>query len=239
MFLNCIGSGNQTVILEAGWNDISDTWSMVQSAAAESMRVCSYDRAGLGKSEPGPTPRTMEKEVHELHSLLKKAGIEGPFILVGHSYGGLLMRLFADLYLEKTTGIILVDSSHPDQFRRSLAVIPPASPADSEGLRFYREWFTNEINHPTLNINADLLRPGSMGDLPVIVITGMQKERRENLPEGVDAAFNQIWFQLQEELASLSTNSSQILAEESGHFIQHDQPELVIEAILTVASKND
>jgi pimeloyl-ACP methyl ester carboxylesterase len=82
-----------------------------------------------------------------------------------------------------------------------------------------------------MKINPALLAPGSLGDLPLVVLTAMQKERPEDFPQDLNDIFNQIWLDLQEELASMSTNSGHILAEESGHFIQHDQPELVVEAI--------
>jgi pimeloyl-ACP methyl ester carboxylesterase len=134
--------------MEAGWNDVGDTWHLVQPEIAELTRVCSYDRAGLGNSEPGPEPRTMLQVANELHTLLQNAGVEGPYILVGHSWGGSLMRLYTDLYQEEVVGLVLVDSSHPDTFQRNLAVLPPESPDDSESLKFYRNWFSSAINDP-------------------------------------------------------------------------------------------
>lgn len=219
------------MILEAGWNDTSDTWSEVQAAVDDFTRVCSYDRAGLGRSPAGPEPRTLDKEVAELYQLLEEAGVNGPYILVGHSYGGMLVRLFTDQNPEQVAGMVLVDSPHPDIYRRSLAVLPPESPNERESVRFYREWFNQEIEKPTMKIDPTLLAPGSLGNLPLVVLTAMQKERAEDFPQDLNDSFNQIWLDLQEELASMSTNSSHILAEESGHFIQHDQPELVVEAI--------
>jgi pimeloyl-ACP methyl ester carboxylesterase len=145
LFINCSGSGTPTVVLEAGWNDTSDTWSEVQAAVDDFTRVCSYDRAGLGRSPAGPEPRTLDKEAAELYQLLEEAGVNGPSILVGHSYGGMLVRLFTDQHAEQVAGMVLVDSPHPDIYRRSLAVLPPESPDENEGVQFYREWFTQEI----------------------------------------------------------------------------------------------
>jgi len=237
LFINCTGSGTPTVILEAGWNDVMDTWSSVQPDIDEFSRVCSYDRAGLGKSEPGPPPRSMDKEVAELYALLEAVGVEEPYILVGHSYGGLLMRLFTDRYPHLVAGLVLVDSAHPDSFRRNLAVLPPESPNESETLRFYREWMMNEVNNPTLKIDYALLEPRSLGDTPLVVITALGIER-EDFPKELNEKFNQIWVELHEQLALMSSNSSHIYAEQSGHFIQQDQPELVIEAVLKIIEES-
>jgi pimeloyl-ACP methyl ester carboxylesterase len=145
------------------------------------------------------------------------------------------MRLFTDRYPEEVAGLVLVDSSHPDQFRRSAAVLPPESPTDSESVRFYRDWFTNAIPDPTLK--AELYVAGSLGNLPLIVLTAPNKQRADDLPAGLNDKFNQIWVELQEELAQLSSNSSHIITEESGHFIQHDQPDLVVDAIEQVVQQ--
>jgi len=238
LFINCIGSGTPTIILEAGWNDVLDTWSYVQPDIAEFSRVCSSDRAGLGKSETDPLPRSMDKEVTELYALLEAAGVEGPYILVGHSYGGMLMRLFVDHYPESVAGLVLVDSAHPDSFRRNLTVLPPESPDDGESLRFYREWLTYEVENPTVKIDPQLLEAGSLGNIPLVVLTAKLRERAEDFPKELNEKFIQNWVELQEQLALLSTNSRHVFAEQSGHFVQHDQPELVIEAVLEIIEQS-
>ena len=94
--LNCLGEGNPTVVIDAGWGDWSASWSSwVQPAAARTARVCTYDRAGMGYSDPGPLPRTAEQFAQELHLALNQARIPGPYVLVGHSAGGLTVRVFA------------------------------------------------------------------------------------------------------------------------------------------------
>src|SRR2546428_1463462 len=114
LHINCTGKGSPTVVLEAGAGDFSFDWSLVQAEVARFTRVCSYDRAGSASSDPGPIPRTMHQEVFELHTLLRRAGVEGPYVLVGHSYGGLLMRLYARQYPREGAGVGLVDSTDPD-----------------------------------------------------------------------------------------------------------------------------
>jgi len=109
--------GGPTVILEAGLMNSSNQWAWVQPEVAQWSRVISYDRAGLGWSERSRNPRDGEQIAHELHSALEIAGIEGPYVLVGHSLGGLFMRIFASLYPDDVVGIVLVESVHPDQIQ--------------------------------------------------------------------------------------------------------------------------
>jgi pimeloyl-ACP methyl ester carboxylesterase len=131
MHINCVGRGSPTVILESGLGNMSADWANIQPEVAKTTRVCSYDRAGTGWSEPGPTPRDPKQIAHELHTLLGKAGIDGPYVLVGQSFGGLYVRMYADLYPKEIAGMLLVDSSHPDMWTRmppevAAALRPPA-----------------------------------------------------------------------------------------------------------------
>jgi pimeloyl-ACP methyl ester carboxylesterase len=119
LHINCLGEGSPTVILEAANLGMSAHWVRVQQQLAQSTRVCSYDRAGLGWSERGPKPRDARQISSELHTLLKGADTEGPYVVVGHSYGGLYAQMYAARYSEEVAGVVLVDSSHPEQFTRS------------------------------------------------------------------------------------------------------------------------
>jgi pimeloyl-ACP methyl ester carboxylesterase len=119
--LNCTGSGSPTVVLESGLGDVSIEWQAVQSEIAKFARVCSYDRAGYGGSEPGPMPRTSEQIAGELHTLLTNASEKPPFILVGHSFGGYNVRVFNGRFPAEVSGLILVDSVQEDQYK----LLPP------------------------------------------------------------------------------------------------------------------
>ena len=119
LHINCVGQGSPTVLLESSNGGMSAHWVRVQQQLAQTTRVCAYDRAGMGWSEMGPEPRDAKQVSSELHALLKGAGTEGPYVLVGHSYGGLYARMYAARYPEEVAGVALVDSSHPEQFTRS------------------------------------------------------------------------------------------------------------------------
>lgn len=119
MHLVCEGEGSPAVILDAGAADLWTTWFRVQPEIARSTRVCSYDRAGIGYSDPGPLPRSRRRTVEELRTLLAQAGVPPPYILVGHSFGGLNARLHAALHPQEVAGLVLEESSHEDHWKRA------------------------------------------------------------------------------------------------------------------------
>jgi pimeloyl-ACP methyl ester carboxylesterase len=119
MHLYCTGTnvgGSTTVVLETGEGSTSAAWALVQPEAAKATRVCSYDRAGMGWSDPSPEPRDAQHIAQELHTLLHNANILGPYVFVGWSYGGLFVREYAGQYEDEVAGLVLLDSSHPDQW---------------------------------------------------------------------------------------------------------------------------
>jgi pimeloyl-ACP methyl ester carboxylesterase len=111
-------TGGPTVVLDAGMGSFSPNWYWVQHELAATVRSVAYDRAGLGWSRRSRRPRDAQTIAVELRDALREAGIEPPYVLVGHSFGGLPVRAFADLYPELTAGLVLVDASHPDQWVR-------------------------------------------------------------------------------------------------------------------------
>src|SRR5437016_8624978 len=112
--LYCMGSGSPTVVFDSGWGDWAPAWSTVQPQIAKWTRACSYDRAGTGFSDPGPMPRTSVRIAKELYTALHRAGIAGPYILVGSAFGGDNVRSFADLYMNEVAGLVLVDADPDD-----------------------------------------------------------------------------------------------------------------------------
>jgi pimeloyl-ACP methyl ester carboxylesterase len=111
----CSGAGAPTVVVENGLGDFSTDWSLVQSRVEKFTRICTYDRAGYAWSEPGPFPRTFDQLNLELHEGLKALNERGPFILVGHSFGGPVIRHYVSLYPDEVAGMVLVDAPHEDQ----------------------------------------------------------------------------------------------------------------------------
>jgi pimeloyl-ACP methyl ester carboxylesterase len=270
MHIYCTGQGSPTVILDAGMGDSFMSWQKVQPGIAKFTRVCSYDRAGLGYSDSSPRPRTSRVFVDELHRLLQHAGIFGPLVLVGHSMGGFNVRVYASLYRHDldgmVVGLVLVDSSHPEQQKR----LPPSiNDLDATWLReqeFFE--FTMPFGIPRLlgfcgdddairaadcNFHsaresvaelkavsesaAQTANSGSLGDIPLVVLSHDPDMPQPDLPEDLVKPTNDAWRQMQEELAHLSTRGRQVIARHSGHYIQLERPELVIEAVHSVVDE--
>jgi pimeloyl-ACP methyl ester carboxylesterase len=246
LWFQCVGKGTPTVILEAGQGDTSYNWIKVQTGGDSSYRVCSYDRANLGESDAAPKPRTYLDMARDLHALLTNAHIEGPYILVGHSGGGLLIRVFRDQYPEEVAGLVLVDAAHPDMGQRLLEGLPPKTLFESKALQYWRIWlsymsdsqgsaYQDQEGLDTKANNALVKDAKPLGDLPLVVISRSPDngtfEGAPLLPAVTNAKLRQIWQELQSELVGLSSNSTHIIASHAGHSIQREEPELVVEAI--------
>jgi pimeloyl-ACP methyl ester carboxylesterase len=122
LHLACTGQGSPTVILETGLGTSSSAWALVQPAVASSTRTCAYDRAGSGWSQSGPEPRDARQISTELHTVLRNAGIAGPYVLVGHSNGGLYSRMYASMYPTDVGGVVLIEATPGDLLTRLPAV---------------------------------------------------------------------------------------------------------------------
>jgi pimeloyl-ACP methyl ester carboxylesterase len=226
--IRCIGSGSPAVVMDSGLNMPMQTWGPVPPAAAQFTRVCTYDRAGIGRSDPWPGQgvRTSDHVVRELHALLSKAGVAGPYVLVGHSFGGLNARLYASRYPKEVVGLVLVDSSHEDQYARFAALMDPVS--REKYLRHERGGNDEGVD---LEASAGLLR--AAGPLPVVPLVVLSADQK---CEATNAAMRRAASEMQACLAQLVPNGKQVRAAGSGHFIQLGRPELVIEAIRNVVS---
>src|SRR5688572_918587 len=151
LYITCMGEGSPTVVLEHGLVNESDSWATVQQAVARFTHVCAFDRAGRGKSDPAPAPRTSEQMVADMRALLANARVPGPYILVGNGVGGLNARMYAHQYRDQVVGVVLVDSMHPDQFAHFNDNLPPETPQDSEALRRFRQFFVRDYRNPAKN----------------------------------------------------------------------------------------
>jgi pimeloyl-ACP methyl ester carboxylesterase len=275
LHLYCTGQGSPTVVLESGLGGPALQWALVQQKLEKTTRVCSYDRAGLGWSDVGPLPRTSQQMVKELHTLLHNAGIEGPYVLVGHSLGGFNVRIFAHEYPSETLGLVLVASGNendnarmPPEYRlieesnkqsdmllitltrfgitriagnsgllaaytSLLTRFPPDVQAEFIALTFYRVqyWATAYAELSAVNDSrAQVAATGSLGDLPLVVLSGSPDVSR--LPTSFPVEQIRKTFQdLQVELAGLSSRSTRIACDTCDHYIPMTNPDVVVDAI--------
>jgi len=293
LHLYCTGEAKPlqpTVILEAGLGDFSLEWSLVQPKVATFVRVCSYDRAGTGWSELGPNPRPMHQIVHELHVLLEKAGVRPPFVLVGHSYGGWLVRFYASKYPAEVAGMVLIEGGFDNPWRmvngklvRSEELVTgkaiPAVrtsgpltesdiPADAfQQMKAGAAWLVNGANNPPRNKlppDAQRMRTwvlarwqhlaASVNPVEAEELAMLRAERAEGrhplggkplvvitrgIPDEGGPGGNVIELERRKkehaELAkSLSRNGRQVIAEQSGHHVQIEQPEVVVTSVRDV-----
>ena len=256
LHINCTGTGSPTVVIDSGWGNWSLIWTQVQRDVARTTRVCSYDRAGMGYSEAGPLPRDAEHMAVELHTLLERAGIAGPYVMVGHSLGGIPVRVFAHNYPTEVSGIVLIDSMSPRQGSEHAAVAPEQASEASGGLlptvlariglvrvlagplgivgelpaeiqaqftaftvipRGVQAWADEGASMSASLAQADAIK--SLGDVPLTVLTAGLNDHKD-------------WAAMQAELLQLSSNSRQIVVENSGHGIQIEQPQAAVTAIV-------
>jgi pimeloyl-ACP methyl ester carboxylesterase len=247
LHINCTGTGSPTVVIEAGLGDWSTGWGYVQPEVAKTTRVCTYDRAGWGWSEPGPQPRDASQFAKELHTLLQKANIPGPYVMVGHSLGGLPVRLFVHDYPSEVAGVVLIDSMFPGQSMfatpsivtsaipllarfgiarllvKPLGLINYVPPSEKAYLsKYVRPQSAQTLVDEIQGIPDSFAQAGAVstfGDLPLIVLTA-----------GLDQQPG--WQAGQAEMAKLSSNSQQLIAEKSDHIIPIHQPDAAVAAIV-------
>ncbi|WP_170971914.1 alpha/beta fold hydrolase [Rhodobacter sp. SY28-1] len=261
LHLLCLGQGSPAVILDAGLGGTSRDWVLVQSRLAADTRVCAYDRAGMGHSDPGPELRSPARIADELQRLVKSAGVPGPYVLVAHSLSGKSARLFAAAHPDVVAGMVLVDT-------RSEKIDAATPPDEAEA---FAVALKRRANLLTLARKLGLVRLlGSIltdvPSLPPGVATEMAllqtqpQSLRATTAEGLarstdDAALNSVslgeiplvviaagdsmasipgWAEAQEELSALSREGRLVVAEGSSHLVQIDQPEIVIDAVLSV-----
>lgn len=230
LYLELFGRGAPTVIFDAGLSDAADRWYAVPALVAEFAQVCIYDRAGLGRSEAGPLPRTSARIVADLHAVLARAGIVPPYVLVDHSFGGQNVRLYASRYPEEVAGLVLVDAQHPDLARRFAAILTPA-----EWEQFRAGYSRNREGADLLASDAEMSAATPVPAVPLITLARGIPPRAEDFPpDWPIAALEEIWQTLQVQLAASSPYGIRWQAEQSGHYIQRDEPELVVAAIKRV-----
>jgi len=221
--IRCEGEGSPVVVLDAGAGDTLGTWDWVVPAVKKFTRVCAYDRAGLGRSDRGPSPRNSERIVTELRQLLVRARIPPPYVLVGHSFGGLNVRLYAARHPKDVAGLVLVDAT-PEDYPELVESL--YSEVEREKLRTSRAVaplaYGDELD-AIAESAASVRSATAPPDLQVTVLTAAHR--------GDSPAFRAAWSALQRKMAEAFPSARQVIAEKSDHYIQFDEPELVIQAI--------
>ncbi|HEV7919626.1 MAG TPA: alpha/beta hydrolase [Thermoanaerobaculia bacterium] len=259
LHLECTGGGSPTVIFESGLGEGYYVWSRVQPEVAKTHRACSYDRAGLGFSDPSPTARSIASLIDDLHLLLSKSGEQPPYVLVGHSLGGLLVRRYAARFPDEVTALVLVDSAHEE----GESITPPELAAVQAARRAQRaeqlrSWHASgkfeEMGFPS-TVTGDLLTqlrrrsataawwdarfaentlPDMRTPTPITVPTIVITATRWPLPNGFPAPawtrYTAARLDLQKELAARSPHGTQIVVD-SGHEVPTEHPEVVIGAV--------
>jgi len=285
--LVCLGAGRPVVVLDAGLGDWSPSWIPIQRRLASRTTVCAYDRAGYGFSEPASSPRTSDTIARELHRLLHAADLPAPYLLVGHSFGGLNVLAFTDLYRREVAGLVLVDgtaagiaipaalkplmdaqlatmrtcatSAHEGKLARSSpsftacfnalwgissqpndGVTPLLVAAVEEQARTAAPYdaVISEMQNLTRSQHEVQAQERSLGDLPLVVLTA-STHGEEAMPPALRAslqAFEPVWRRAHMRIAALSTRGHYELVR-SGHYIQFDRPDVVIDAIEDVLAE--
>ncbi|RLQ91031.1 alpha/beta hydrolase [Planomicrobium sp. Y74] len=206
------------VIFESGYGWSSENWDPVRKELEGSTEMYFYDRAGVGKSGKSAGPLHSLQIVRNLRGLLQHAGAKPPYLLVGHSFGGVNVRLFAHLYPEDIAGVILLDSCHEDQNRKMVPLFTDEVRED------YLNQFTVESTLEEFEQSLDQVRGKRLGNIPLLIVTGGDQPHHT-------AASMREWLNFQEELAGLSSESEHVLVEDAGHAIHLDNPSLVTSLI--------
>ena len=268
LHIHCTGQGSPTVILDSGIGGLSLEWSKIQeNLVKNNLKVCSYDRAGYGWSDSGPKPRTTARITKELKTLLTQANIPGPYLLVGHSFGGFNIRYFASEYPKLIAGLILLDSSHPQQFetdefktvsskklqstnnisRLRINIIQPvvAKNFPKENKRIARMLMSTNKSLKTLinelenmETSAIQLAKRSNHKPYEFPVIIITRGKRVWPNNALGNRKEQRWTKLQYDLEKISSNSTHFFAYKSGHAVHLDEPKLITEKILLAIEKS-
>lgn len=227
LYVRCMGQGSPTVVFDAGLGEDLTSWDQVQPAVARFTQACAYDRANIAPSDnrPGSIKVSAPQIATELHSLLANAQLPGPYILVGHSLGGLFMQMFACQYPKEVAGMVLVDSTHPEQAKRLAAALGPAFSSEaSQGFPVEGIGYDDVL---AMQAQVDAAR-SRFPQVPLIVLV---RSRYTASAHWTAEQYMQAWMSLQSDLSQLSSRGRLVVAQNSGHFIQNDRPDLVIASI--------
>jgi pimeloyl-ACP methyl ester carboxylesterase len=231
--VRCVGEGDTTVVLIAGFGGDSTSWALVEPTIAARARVCSYDRPGTGTSDPATSTGTFTNQAMDLHDLLGMVGEPGPYVVVGHSFGGAEAVTFASLFADEVTGLVLIDAS-PTTWPDAVCAVPDDgsdAAAMLDGLCGMFAPTGNSEHLDAVAAFAEAAQIGSLGSLPMAVITAARRELSADLAAAEVDRLNEAWNLGQRAWVALSTTSHLVSVEHTSHHIEIDQPGVVIDEI--------
>ena len=231
-----MGNGENTVIIEAGYMGVLEDWRAFATSIATFSKVVIYSRAGYGKSNPSPTPNTLNDTVADLRMLIKMSKLQGPFIMVGHSYGGLIIRKFAELHPAHVKALVFVEPASESYFKTLRAIDPVRTEASR--IRMFGHLSGNKLEEYKLmmanyyDTPLDIIEVAPLPDVPVVVLTAAKKRNSKSLANTPEA--RKAWREEHNKLFSRFSVGSHVITTNSGHFIQMDEPELIVDAVKKV-----
>jgi pimeloyl-ACP methyl ester carboxylesterase len=239
------GEGSPAVVVDVGIAARSEEWASIRERIAQVTSICTYDRAGYGRSGVGPFPRDAGRAADELHALLEAASIPGPYLLVGHSLGGLHMQIFADRYPDEVAGMVLLDPPPLSWIRgeryTDLLSMAEQMTAEWQGIAdgggenadFFRTIASE--HREMLGASAEQAAAiESFGDLPLIVIAaGVPNPMFGDIAE----EYQRYWIEQSRMISAKSTHGELVIAQDSTHMLHTDAEELVVKSILRMATE--
>ncbi|MDE0823276.1 MAG: alpha/beta hydrolase [Dehalococcoidia bacterium] len=227
--IRCSGDGTPAVVLISGLATDNHDWVEVEKQVSEFTQICSYDRFGLGESDHRDGTPTSQTATDDLHALISASGISGQVLLAGHSYGGLIAQLYAAKYPDDTFGVVLVDSLHEENLDRAGVILGEPT------MTTFMRALTANPEGVDIPASLDQVQGLDLGDTPVTVLTAGDHDLPDIIDPGVGRQLISAWLYSQRELSKLSTTGVQFIAEGSGHCIQCDRPNVVVDAIREMA----
>jgi pimeloyl-ACP methyl ester carboxylesterase len=265
LHIQCAGAGAPAVIFESALGGSSVDWYAVHPEVARFTRACAYDRAGAGWSEEAPLPRDPLRTADELHTLLGNAAVAPPYVLVGHSYGGYVVRVFAHRFRSEMAGLVLVDIATPEMFQRAPAVqnemAQMARACRWDKLRAV--FAISRLRGDSMTYVPPAIRPitdgfflsrkfqdDSCGEVRAMLGEGQAQVAEAGsfgaLPlvivtagrrEYLDEDSWRTWQEIQRGLTALSTRSTQVFANQSSHHVQFGEPQVIVAAVRGVVDE--